>query len=100
MVPADCRWYRCDLVVVCREVLVKEVTRDQFYGLIEKLRMDVCINVIGNFPYTNEFKFRHGGLMGKVVDYLENEVYPLKNRYYITDKLYQKHSGILQAMKN
>lgn len=59
----------------------RQVTRDEFYNIVGKL--DATLHVIGNYPYTTEFKLRHRQLIGKTVDSDEN-IYPIVTRYYIS----------------
>jgi hypothetical protein len=47
---------------------VKEVTKERFYEIIYSKHLDVILSTMGSFPYTTEFKFRHGELFGKSVD--------------------------------
>lgn len=62
---------------------MKEVTVDQFYAAIRDL--DVISSVVGDFPYTTEFKTRSGGVMkGKVIDrYGEGDEDHVVSAFYI-----------------
>jgi hypothetical protein len=63
---------------------MKEVTKEQFYKVIGPL--DVVSSVIGDFPYTTEYKFRNGGLKGKVVDRMgkDDEDHTVSTYYLIS----------------
>jgi len=62
---------------------MREVTKEQFYAAIGHL--DVVSTVIGDFPFTTEFKMRHGGLLkGKIIDrYGEGEEDHTVSQYYL-----------------
>ena len=61
----------------------REVSKDEFYNIIGPL--DVTLSALGNYPYTTEFKLRHGRLIGKAVDSYKGEYFwPVVTRYYIS----------------
>lgn len=68
---------------------MKEVTKEEFYGIIEKEKLDVCPKPIGQkSPFTVIFKFRNGEVWGKIVpSEVDSEKYPkypwYVNHYYI-----------------
>lgn len=66
---------------------MKEVTKEEFYGIINTKKLDVCVSVAGNYPFTNYFKFRHGTLFGVIKPTeIDPKKYPYpwyKYRYYI-----------------
>ncbi len=45
---------------------MKQVSKDEFFKIVGPL--DVTVSVLGNYPYTNEFKTRRHKLIGKAVD--------------------------------
>lgn len=52
---------------------MKEITKDEFYKIINDNRLDVVVYPKTNepgywYPHTTEFKFRNGTLFGKVVE--------------------------------
>lgn len=49
----------------------REVSQDEFYKIVGTL--DATLSTLGNYPYTTEFKLRHGRLIGKSVDSYEGE---------------------------
>ena len=54
---------------------MKEVTKDEFFGIINEGKLDVL-----------EFKFRDGTVFGKVVeDFHDGEHYPVVEKYYINE---------------
>ena len=70
---------------------MKEVTKDEFYKIINDNRLDVVVypktNEPGHwYPHTTEFKFRNGTLFGKVVEeYHDGEHHPVVEKYYINE---------------
>jgi len=61
----------------------REVSKDEFYNIVGPL--DVTLSTLGNYPYTTEFKLRHGRLVGKTVDsYAGEHSWPVVTRYYIS----------------
>ena len=61
----------------------REVSKDEFYNIVGPL--DATLSTLGNYPYTTEFKLRHGRLIGKSVDSYEGEyLWPVVTRYYIS----------------
>lgn len=61
----------------------REVSRDEFYKII--MPLDVTLSILGNYPYTTDFKLRYGRLVGKAVDSYEGEFSgPVFTRYYIS----------------
>lgn len=67
---------------------MKEVTKDEFYGIIEKEGLDLVVSCIGGHPFTTEFKFRNGQVWGKIVpserDHKKYPKYPwYVEHYYI-----------------
>jgi hypothetical protein len=46
---------------------MQKVTKNKFYAVIGPL--DVCLSVLGNYPYTTVFNTRHGLEKGRVVDH-------------------------------
>lgn len=66
---------------------MKEVTKEEFYNIMNPL--DVCVSVedVYAYPYTTLFKMRNGKLMGKVKstdkDEHGNRIYPEKQTYLI-----------------
>jgi len=61
----------------------REVSQDEFYKIVGPL--DATLSTLGNYPYTTEFKLRHGRLIGKSVDSYEGEfLWPVVTRYYIS----------------
>lgn len=66
----------------------KEVTKEEFYEVINSKKLDVCVHVdsLTPFPYTTNFKFRNDVMWGKVVDAFKDGVknkYPIVSTYYI-----------------
>lgn len=58
---------------------MKEITKDEFYKIINDNRLDVVV-----YPHTTEFKFRNGTLFGKVVEeYHDGKRYPVVTKYYV-----------------
>jgi len=62
---------------------MKEVTKDEFYQQISDKKLDLCISCVGNWPYTNEFRFRNGNLWGKIITSSEKHIYPPNEKYFI-----------------
>jgi hypothetical protein len=68
---------------------MKEVTKDEFYGIINESKLDVLVRPETNepghwYPHTTEFKFRNGTLFGKVVEeYPDGKRYPVVTKYYV-----------------
>jgi hypothetical protein len=60
---------------------LKEVDRETFYKTMGPL--DVKLSVLGDFPYTTEFKL-YSTLKGKVVEsYSEGNKRPIIKKYYL-----------------
>lgn len=52
---------------------MKEVTKDEFFGIINEGKLDVLVRPETKepghwYPHTTEFKFRDGTVFGKVVE--------------------------------
>jgi len=62
---------------------MKEVTKDEFYGIIKKEKLDVVVNCVGQHPFTNEFKFRNGKVWGKIVPSEEDHEKCPKYPFYV-----------------
>ena len=66
---------------------MKEVTKEEFYRIIDTKKLDVCVSVSGNYPFTNYFKFRNGSIFGVIKPTEINpEKYPYpwyKEQYFI-----------------
>lgn len=45
-----------------------ELTKEQFFTEIREKKLDLVVSVIGNYPYTDEFKFRDGSIWGKIIN--------------------------------
>lgn len=59
---------------------MKQVTKNTFYDTIGNL--DAISTVLGNFPYTTEFKLRNNGrVIGKVVDRISEQ----SDEYEVSD---------------
>lgn len=70
---------------------MKEVTKDEFFGIINEGKLDVLVRPETKepghwYPHTTEFKFRDGTVFGKVVeDFHDGEHYPGVEKYYINE---------------
>lgn len=70
---------------------MKEVTKDEFFGIINEGKLDVLVRPETKepghwYPHTTEFKFRDGTVFGKVVeDFHDGEHYPVVEKYYINE---------------
>lgn len=42
---------------------MKEVTKEEFFRIIDTEKLDVCISVAGNYPFTDYFEFRNGAMI-------------------------------------
>lgn len=45
-----------------------ELTKEQFFTEIREKKLDLVVSVVGNYPYTDEFKFRDGRIWGKIIN--------------------------------
>lgn len=80
-------FYRLEVITIETNKHMEEVTKEQFYNTVGQL--DIVLKVIGDFPYTTEFRLRYGALMGKVVDDYKDGIknqYPIISRYYVNNK--------------
>jgi hypothetical protein len=61
-----------------------EVTKEQFFTEIREKKLDLIVTVTGNYPYTDEFKYRDGRIWGKIVNTpdLERKSYPFYTTQY------------------
>lgn len=63
---------------------MKEVTKEEFYGIIKKEKLDLVYEPIGmKSPFTGIFKFRNEEVWGKIVpSEVDSKKYP-KYPWYI-----------------
>lgn len=60
-----------------------ELTKEQFFTEIREKKLDLVVSVIGNYPYTDEFKFRDGRIWGKIINTPDPEKnYPFYTAQY------------------
>lgn len=63
-----------------------EVSKDDFYGYICGLRINVHPRIVGSFPYTSEFRVVGGisePIVGKQVDYYPEGSRLVRTKYYL-----------------
>lgn len=60
-----------------KQNIMKAISKKDFYNIIGK--MDVIIDVKGNYPFTTMFKLRNGNVVGKSVDVLNKK----ESNYFI-----------------
>lgn len=67
-----------------------EVTKEEFYQIIETNKFDVCVRAwfVEGMAHS-EFAFRDRGVFGKVEQV--GKTYPIKEKHYIADFYYKKY---------
>lgn len=67
-----------------------EVTKDEFFQIIETNKLDVCVRswFVEGMAHS-EFVFRDRGVFGKAEQV--GKTYPIKTKYYIADFYYKKY---------
>lgn len=84
---------------------MKEVTKDEFFGIINEGKLDVLVRPETKepghwYPHTTEFKFRDGTVFGKVVeDFHDGEHYPVVEKYYISAPCFVRTTDIEERTK-
>lgn len=68
-----------------------QVSKDDFFEIIKRNELGVCIRVIEPYPFTDEFKFRDGAIFGRVEPISKNRDYSKFNdgygrRYLIAER--------------
>lgn len=66
---------------------MRKVDKTLFWSLLHKQKRDVVSKVVGSYPYTVVFSYRHGGLFGKIKEISVKGVYPTVEEYYISDEV-------------
>ena len=60
---------------------MKEITKEEFYGIIREKKLNVYVSVIEEHkPFTTLFKFPNGTEFGRCVEI--GEKYPYEEKYY------------------
>lgn len=74
---------------------MKEVSKDVFFGIIKKHKLDVCVfsdwdNI--NKLMTTYFRFRDGALFGTIEEFRKKDViYPTFKKYSISNIYLEKY---------
>jgi len=65
---------------------MKEVTKEQFWEKINTSEKDIISSSVGNWPYTNVFKYRYSRAeVGRIVQKKTDGGYPIVSDYYLTE---------------